>query len=236
MTAGQHQGQRHAVYWAPAPEHALWAAGCSWLGRDARAGQCLTPPARPGVLAPWRYGFHATLKAPITLACGAQVDDWLAAVRALAARHSAFDMPPLQVATLSGFVALRPLHTPGATHPLRRLADACVLDLDCWRAPQDASERARQTPQGASARQLQHLERHGYAHVLDDWRLHLTLSDSLPGAAALAALQADAEQHFAAALREPLRCDAVSVFSEHARGQAFVLSHSFPLAGGAVGQ
>jgi hypothetical protein len=166
----------------------------------------------------------------MALADGAVFDDWLAGVGALAARHAAFDMPPLQVAELSGFLALRPLTPPAADHALRRLADDCVVALDPWRAPASASEKLRQTQPHFSARQLQQVDRFGYAHVLDDWRLHLTLSDALPDTAARAALQADATAHFAAALAEPLRCDALCVFTEPAPGEPFVLRCRLPLA------
>ena len=43
--------------------------------------------------APWRYGFHATLKAPMALAGDVHESNWLAAVRALAARYEPFEMP-----------------------------------------------------------------------------------------------------------------------------------------------
>lgn len=58
-------GSRWAVYWTPEPAHPLWRAGCEWLGRDPAADTDGVPP--PHRRAPWRYGFHATLKAPMPL-------------------------------------------------------------------------------------------------------------------------------------------------------------------------
>lgn len=179
----RHAAPRYAIYWAPSPAHALWPLGCAWLGRDARAGREPGAPARTHVAAPWRYGFHATLKAPMALRDGVLESDLLAAVHRVAARHRPFPLPTLRVGLLHDFVALRPQEEIPAGHPLRDLADACVVRLDDFRAAPSAAERARRSTAGLGARQRDQVERFGYAHVLDDWRFHITLSDPLPGAA-----------------------------------------------------
>lgn len=221
---------RHAVYFAPDPQHPLWNAGCDWLGRDARSA-APSSPARPWVQHPWRYGWHATLKAPMRLAPGSSEADWLDDVGRLAAGHPAFTMPALQVGRLADFLALRPREAPTADHPLRRLADDCVLRLDRWRAPPDETERARQRRSAKTARQSEQVERFGYAHVLDDWRFHMTLSDSLAGLDETTVEQRrrQAIDHFADALAEPLQCDALCVFVEPSPGAAFELRHRFAL-------
>lgn len=217
--------ERHAVYFAPPDDHALWRSGCAWLGRDAQAGHPPAPPAREHVAAPWRYGFHATLKAPMTLAAGVSEHGFVDALRRLAADHRPFPMPPLHVATLRDFVALRPCEPLAAGHPLRRLADDCVVQLDAWRAPAGAAEQARLVRPGQSARERENVERYGYAHVLDDWRFHMTLSDPLADATLRAALQHEAQRHFAAALAVSLVCDSVCVFVEPGPGAPFELRH-----------
>jgi Protein of unknown function (DUF1045) len=224
---------RHAVYLAPAPDHPLWQAGSRWLGRDARLGQPVTPPARHGTASPWRYGFHATLKAPLRLAEGRTPADWVAAVRALARQCQPFRMPALRVAVLDDFLALLPA-TPGPTAaPLQALADACVTRLDTWRAPLSDAEHTRQRRAGLSPRQHEHVDRWGYAHVMEDWRPHFTLSDSLGHDNApdsrRATLQQAAEQHFAAALAAPWVCDAICLYAEPAPGAPFQLTHRLPL-------
>jgi hypothetical protein len=223
---------RHAVYFAPAPEHPLWQAGCAWLGRDARVLPA-PPPARAEVASPWRYGWHATLKAPMRLAPDRDESGWLHAVRSLAAGHAPFDMPPLEVARLADFLALRPVRSPAARHPLRRLADACVLRLDLWRAVPTPAERGRQLRPGMSERQRRNVEHFGYAHVFEDWRFHMTLSGSLATLddSRIAQLHEAARRHFADALREPLRCDALCVFVEPSPGAPFELRHRFALGG-----
>lgn len=223
---------RYAVYFAPPPDHPLWLAGCAWLGRDARCVPA-TPPSRAEVAQPWRYGWHATLKAPMRLATGVDEAEWLAAVRSLATACPPFDMPALEIARLAGFLALRPTVSPGPGHPLRRLADDCVRELDAWRAPLTQDERTRQCGPGLTERQRDHVEHYGYPHVLEAWRFHMTLTNDLSTLAEpeVAALRADAEAHLADALRAPLCCDALAVFVEPQPGAPFEWRHRFALGG-----
>ena len=75
------------------------------------------------------------------------------------------------------------------------------------------------------------LRRHGYPHVLNRWRFHMTLTDSLPAEPGLCdTLHQAASSHFAAALAQPLACDALSLFIEPAPGQPFRLLQRYPLA------
>lgn len=225
-----HTTPRYALYFAPPAEHPLWLAGCTWLGRDAHAGAALASPAREQVSTPWRYGFHATLKAPMHLKPGLKEADFLQAVQAWAAHQQAFLMPELEVTELSDFLALRPVPAVQADHPLRRLADACVLALDPWRAALTPAQQTRYQRAAHTPRQQGHVERLGYAHVLDDWRFHMTLSNGLdePERAALKPL---AQAHFAAALREPLWCSELCVFTEAASDAPFFLTHRLALEG-----
>lgn len=158
---------RLAVYLAPPPGHALWAAGCGWLGRDARAAAPWPPAPDAARQAPWRYGFHATVVAPFEPRdaswTGASIE---AALRSLLAGLAPFEMPALQVDRLDGFLALRPCKPLRPGHPLQRLAATCVLAADGWRAPLSPFDLARRTPPDASARERELLARHGYAHVL----------------------------------------------------------------------
>ena len=226
---------RYAVYFAPAAGHALWEAGCGWLGRDPRHPPPATaPPPHRG--APWRYGFHATLKAPMRLREGAVEADLLRGMRALARDHAAFAMPALQVDWLDRFIALRPAAPVEAAHPLRRLADACQLSLDAWRAEPTPAESARHG-EGLSPRQREQARRLGYPHVLDDWRFHMTLSERFDdtGAPDARRLIDQARRHFTDALRAPLPCDALCLFIEPSPGAPFALAQRVELAGAAAG-
>jgi hypothetical protein len=221
---------RYAIYYTPSADHPLWHAGCAWLQRDPSTDHA-EPPTRPHVREPWRYGFHATLKPPMKLAEGRDEHSLCAALATLAAGTRRFEMPALSVQWLSGFLALRPRDPLPRKHALHRLADACVTSLDAWRAPPSADETQRRlsAPLDDTARAL--LQRWGYAHVLDRWRFHMTLTDTLPNDPALRLpVEAAAQAHFAEALSLPLTCDSISLFVEPQAGAPLSLRQAFPLA------
>ena len=219
-------GPRYAVYWVPAREHPLWLAGCRWLGRDPESTVAGTPP--PYAHAPWRYGFHATLKAPLRLREGCTEAGLLQTVRELAASHPPFAMPALQLDWLAGFLALRPREPLAAAHPLRRLADDCVSVLEPWRAPMPAPELERRAL-GLDAAQRALLQHWGYPHVFEHWRFHLTLSDAAPQQPA--ALWQSAFEAFSQALSTPLLASEVSVFIEPAPSEPLLMLARFKLGG-----
>lgn len=221
---------RWAVYFAPQLDHPLWRAGCAWLGRDAAVASDRRPaPAQRDE--PWRYGFHATLKAPWRMPSGQDEADLDRALSALARRHSAFNMPPLEVSTLADFIALRPAEALPRDHPLWQLADACVVELDPFRAPAPAAEQARRAASATDAAALERLQRWGYPHVLEGWRFHMTLSNSLPPGTQREACLKQARAHFAPALATlPLRCADLCLFKQSAPDDAFVIERRYPLA------
>jgi len=179
---------RYAVFWAPPAGSALARFGAHWLGWDADAGRdvervavALPRPLPEMTRAPWRYGFHGTLKPPFRLAEGTDAVALDRAVAALAARTPPAQAPALAPSARLGFVAL----TPSAAAPeIDALAAACVEELDHFRAPPSALELERRRATGLSPRQQANLTRWGYPYVFEDFRFHLTLSGRLrPGEA-----------------------------------------------------
>jgi hypothetical protein len=218
---------RAALYYAPALTDPLWAAGCAWLGRDPETAASLPlPPDRAAITAePRVYGFHATLKPPMRLR--GTWDHLVDAADALAARIAPFDLPPLAVANLSGFLALRETQP---CPPLHALADACVEAADAFRIPPDEAELARRRGQGLPPLQEAMLLRWGYPHVLAAWRFHMTLTRRLSDAER-PGWQAAAEAHFAAALAMPRRAADICVFAQPGPGQPFTLAERLTLRG-----
>jgi hypothetical protein len=216
---------RYALYWVPPREHPLWAASNAWLGRNPEMTDGGTPPAHAAQ--PWHYGFHATLKAPFRLRDGLDAKSLCHEIRRLARASADFAMPPLHVGWLDGFLALLPAVLLHAEHPLRRLADRCVTELDPWRAPPDGAERQRREGQAHSSEQRVLLDTWGYPHVLAHWRFHMTLSDASPHDAQ--ALQQRAERQFAMALSQPLTAGGVALFAQLRASGPFVLLRRFAL-------
>lgn len=225
---------RYALYFAPAAHHALWTAGCDWLGRDPESGACGEGGAHRAD--PRRYGFHATLKPPFALREGSSRSQLLAALAHFVDERAPFTMPTLEAATLGDFIALRPVDADAAApgQPLRRLADDCVRLFDEFRQPASSEETARRLAAALDEGQRDLLARWGYAHVFEHWRFHMTLTDVLPrdpeGERLRAGLLDAARQAFAGTLSAPLRCDGVALFVEDAPGADFRLVRRFDFA------
>lgn len=220
---------RVALYYAPAITDPLWPAACTWLGRDPETAATLPQPDVPGIDAVTSdarlYGFHCTLKPPIRLLTNydAFVDD--AAI--LARRIAPFDMPPLHVADLSGFLAVREAAPCPA---LQALADACVAGVDRHRAPPNTAELARRRAGGLSPVREANLVKWGYPGVFTEWRFHMTLTRRLsPGERAV--FQPAAEDYLRAALPYPRRVTDICVFTQAGPGTPFTIAERLPLRG-----
>lgn len=214
---------RAAIYYAPAEADPLWAAGCAWLGRDPASGRRMAGPFDGLSEQPRLYGFHATLKPPMRLAhpWAALMDD----IAALAARLQPFALPPLLVADMGGFLALR---ESVPCPPLHALADACVTELDMHRVPADAAELAKRRGRGLSPEHDAMLVNWGYPHVLGTWRFHMTLTRRLTVEERQIVAPA-AETHFAAALALPRRVDSICVFTQASEDAPFLLAERLVL-------
>ncbi len=207
---------RAAVYYAPERHDPLWTAGCTWLGADPETATVLAQPDIPGIAAattdPRRYGFHATLKPPMRLR--GTFDAFLADAETLARRLTPFEMPRLRVADDFGFLAL--LAEPSAA--LDDLAAACVTKLDTHRLPESAAEQAKRAI-GRTESERRNLSRWGYPYVLEDWRFHMTLSNT----AAAVSLLDPARAHFEKALAAQRYFASLAIYIEPAPGENFRL-------------
>lgn len=222
---------RLALYWAPDGDDPLHVRGSSWLGRDAVAGAALEQPVLPGhdiaalTADPRGYGLHATLKPPFRLAQGYPAARDAAA--ALAARTAPFDLPPLAVYDLDGFLALRETAPCPALHAW---ADACVTGLDEHRTPPDEAEIARRRPERLTAPQRGHLARWGYPYVFEEWRFHVTLTRRLTPEQKAVVMPAVTE-FLGDAPGHARRVEALSLFVQPTPGAAFTLAERLPLRG-----
>lgn len=217
---------RVAVYYVPARDDPLWMAGCVWLGRDPEQGRSPAQPDVPGLaevtVSPRRYGFHATLKAPMRLATSWEAFRGDAAL--LAAETRPFVLPKLAVTRLAGFLALC---CDDDSVELTAFADRCVADLDRHRAPLTEAERDRRLP-GLDHAERAHLERWGYPYVFDRFRFHMTLAERL-GADRI--YDEAAEAWFAKALGRARRVEGIALVVEDAPGEPFRLVERLPFGG-----
>ena len=224
---------RIALYYAPLPDDPLTGLSSAWLGRDPLTNAPVAQPAVDGIgeitAEPRVYGFHATLKPPMRLAEGTHWTGIMAAVRAVVAAIAPFELPTLAVADLFGFLALRETQP---CPPLQALADACVEQLDSFRAPPSAEELARRRRAKLSAEQEAMLLRWGYPYVFETWFFHMTLTRRLSDAEKTV-IRPAAEAWFAPALAVARRVEDVCVFTQAAEGAAFTLAERVRLRGAA---
>jgi hypothetical protein len=122
---------------------------------------------------PRKYGFHATLKAPLALAPGATEADFLAACASFAATPRPIPVIRPVVDSISGFIAVVPAESSAE---LAQLEADCVREFDSFRAPLTPQDRARRNPSALTPRQREHLHRWGYPYVMQDFRFHMTLT------------------------------------------------------------
>lgn len=194
-----------------APDTGLSAlVGQVWVGCDPDNADLASITARPG-----KYGFHATLKAPFRLAPGVALEDLASAVAAFAAGRAPVSVDGLVLDHLRqggpcGFLALMP---DGECTALTALAGEIVMQFDRFRAPLTEAEIARRQPKSLSERQRGHLAEWGYPFVLDEFRFHMTLTDSLP-LPVVARLRAALAPHLGPLLPRPFVIDAISLMGE----------------------
>jgi putative phosphonate metabolism protein len=224
---------RYAIYCTPAPDSALWRLASAWLGRDTHA-DCIVPrPAgltvAPADLAaatanPSRYGFHATLVAPFELAPGRSEEE-LAEMLATFCRNWPAFRAALRVDRIYDFLALVPAH---ADPRLDTLAAACVRGFDRFRAPLSEADIARRSTPDLNEHEQALLKRWGYAHVLDAFRFHMSLTGALPDET-ITRLQPELTALFKDVLQQPVDIDGLSLLKQSDRAGPFhcIARHDF---------
>ncbi|AWM03712.1 DUF1045 domain-containing protein [Bradyrhizobium amphicarpaeae] len=176
---------RYAIYFAAGRDNPLSRFGAELLGYDASTGNELPFPHDALHVAPdWRdisadprkYGFHATLKAPMALAPSRTEAELIAACAAFAGKARPLPLIRPVVDSISGFIAVIPAEP---VETLQQLAADCVRDFDSFRAALSAEDRVRRRPEKLSERQRDYLDRWGYPYVMEEFRFHMTLTGRL---------------------------------------------------------
>lgn len=222
---------RVALYYAPAIDDPLHGAASAWLGRDAETNAPCRQPYLPGIGAiteeARKYGFHATLKAPMRLADGVAWDDFVAAVGDVASGIRPFALPPLTVRDHHGFLAIR---EAAPSHALQALADLCVAGVDHLRAPLTEGELARRRKSGLPPVQEALLKRWGYTYVFGEFFFHMTLTRRLTAEEKAIYLPA-AIDWFDAMLDQPRQVTDLAVYTQANEAAPFTIATRIKLGG-----
>jgi len=220
---------RYAVYLTPPADDPLTAAAARWLGRSPFTEASTAPeaPAEARADVPARYGFHATMRAPFRLAEEASEAALVAAFERFAADWGMI-RATLKVATLSNFVALVAADQSAIAEAHRAALDA----FEPFRAPLNAAEIARRKPETLDERGRVLLDAHGYPHILERFRFHMTLSGALE-ADAIDTVRKAAAAYFAPLVAEPQPL-VFALFAEPEPGGPFRVLTTLPALGRAA--
>jgi len=227
--------KRYAIYYAPERGAPLGAFGNSWLGIDPETGEGLSRPAVAGwsekqlieaTSSPSRYGFHGTLKPPFALNVGYSCGELDRALKDLSGHLRGIVTGPLTLRRIGHFLCLCPT---GPLDRLNNLSAEIVAGLDQFRAPQSEAQLAKRRARGLTDRQEKYLQQYGYPYVMDEFRFHLTLSNSLDGEQ-LEQLQETLEELTAPYTAEAFQIRELCLFADPGEGEPFKLLKRYPLA------
>lgn len=228
------QYPRYAIYFIPSADSAVYRFGAGLIGYDAYSGQSL--PFAKGIESevegwtqftadPQKYGFHATLKAPISLAAGKTEHELLAVVQDFAQTPRSVPAIAPAVRNISSFIAIVPdSHSP----VLQKLAEDCVVAFDEFRGPLTVADRERRNVSALNERQIAYLDRWGYPYVFEEFRFHMTLAGSLP-AERRAAVTKILRARFAALELQSLRIDRLALLRQNDANSGFTVISHWPL-------
>lgn len=200
---------RYAIYYVPGTETALYRFGARWLSNSTYQTETSVPA---------HYGFHATLKAPFVLNRGFTEGMLDEAMCQFVARLEPFDIPALSVARFNQTLSLVPNHS---CVELDRLAFDCVQRLDTFRGPLTAQDYNKRPDSELTPRQQQLRKRWGYPHVLDEFRFHMTLTNSLSDETRKEQLFQELSKQFQCLQHQPHSVDSLCVFRQPNRQAPF---------------
>jgi putative phosphonate metabolism protein len=210
---------RYALYYAPPPRSELGRFGAHLLGYDAFSGKTLRLPVDIEQMLPdWgeltqdprKYGFHATLKAPMWLADGKTEIELLAACASFAGSPRRIPVIKPVVNAIGDFIAIVPSQR---SVELEQLAADAVGRFDGFRAPLTPEDRARRGPDRLTPRQREYLDRWGYPYVMEEFRFHMTLTGRLKAERRETVLNI-LRQRFAALELATIAVDRIALFRQ----------------------
>jgi len=217
---------RHAIYFTPPANHPLTEQAARWLGRDAFTGAQADLP-KPGAIgqqlqlhytrSPRRYGFHATIVAPFTLAANITTEGLEAALATFCEEREPFELPSLELRELGTFFALV---SRQRGDQLAQLESDAVEFFQYLRQPLVREDLERREAGGLTGRQRELLLRWGYPFVKEEFRFHMTLTGAVSPKDKPAVRMA-LEEHFRDFLGKPLIFDRLAIFEEKTAGGPF---------------
>jgi len=168
---------RYAIYYLP--DDPLFQLGSDWLGWNSLTGHELVLSDEQCTITerPRKYGFHATVKPPFSLAPEYTQDDLQNAFC-----EFCLSAPPalggmLQINRLGRFLAIT---QDQQTNEVREIAATTVSHFDKFRAPLSEQDIEKRRQNKLTAQQDALMLRWGYPYVMQEFKFHMTLTGPLP--------------------------------------------------------
>ena len=167
---------RYAIYYIP--DQPLFQIGSDWLGWNSITGQETTLSAdhRRITDRPRKYGFHATVKPPFSLASNSTQGDLQDAFQTFCATVSPATGGTLKISRLGRFLAMT---QDVQSNEVTELAASTVSHFDKFRAPLSDNDIQKRRQRRLTPEQDALMLRWGYPYVMQEFKFHMTLTGPL---------------------------------------------------------
>ena len=167
---------RYAIYYIP--DLPLFQIGSDWLGWNSITGQETTLSADHLRITnrPRKYGFHATVKPPFSLASNSTQGDLQDAFQTFCATVSPATGGTLKISRLGRFLAMT---QDVQSNDVTELAASTVSHFDKFRAPLSDNDIQKRRQRRLTPEQDALMLRWGYPYVMQEFKFHMTLTGPL---------------------------------------------------------
>ena len=167
---------RYAIYYIP--DLPLFQIGSDWLGWNSLTGQESTLSANHHRITdrPRKYGFHATMKPPFSLASNSTQGELQDAFQAFCATVSPATGGTLKISRLGRFLAMT---QDVQSNDVTDLAASTVSHFDKFRAPLSDNDIQKRRQRRLTPEQDALMLRWGYPYVMQEFKFHMTLTGPL---------------------------------------------------------
>ena len=216
---------RYAIYYIP--DLPLFQIGSDWLGWNSITGQETTLSAdhRRITDRPRKYGFHATLKPPFSLASNSTQGDLQDAFQTFCATVSPATGGTLKISRLGRFLAMT---QDVQSNEVTELAASAVSHFDKFRAPLSDNDIEKRRQRRLTPQQDALMLRWGYPYVMQEFKFHMTLTGPLQNNE-IDAIEHDANTRFQEFLDKPLNLASLSLLGEDRESGRFHAIERLPL-------
>ena len=201
---------RYAIYYIP--DLPLFQIGSDWLGWNSITEQetLLSADHRRITDRPRKYGFHATLKPPFSLASNSTQGDLQDAFHAFCATVSPATGGTLKISRLGRFLAMT---QDVQSNEVTELAASTVSHFDKFRAPLSEQDIAKRRQRRLTPEQDALMLRWGYPYMMQEFKFHMTLTGPLQNDE-IDAIEHDANTRFREFLGQPLKIASIALLGE----------------------